>query len=76
MNLGPIDPPDDIVCCHSWVLVRVPGTLPDPAWKPPWQAIQLDVGVSLQGKLKWLTLNRRRCDGVGMCKLPCCTYKY
>ena len=50
VNLGAIYPSNDVVGCHSRVQVWVSGALPDPAWKPPGQAVQLDVRVSLQGK--------------------------
>ena len=59
MNLGAIYPSNDIVGCDSRVQVWVSGALPDPAWKPPWQAVQLDVRVSLQGKFTLWTVHEK-----------------
>ena len=59
VNLGAIYPSNDIVGCDSRVQVWVSGALPDPAWKPPWQAIQLDVRVSLQGKFTLWTVHEK-----------------
>ena len=59
VNLGAIYPSNDVVGCNSWVQVWVSGALPDPAWKPPGQAIQLDVRVSLQGKFTLWTVHEK-----------------